>query len=209
MKKLLLTIMILSLSLFANTPVAKMGCVLSQTGDVIVGWTAYKTPSKKGVSGIFDTSTYTPANKEGKNFKEILVGSTLAINTTSINSENEGRDKKLVEQFFKLFSTDIITAKITDIQAKSKETGKPKTGTIMIDINMNGVTKNIPMHYTFQKGTMHAHGFLDILDFQGSKALASINKACFDLHQGKTWNDVAITFDMQIKADLCNVNIKH
>ncbi len=209
MKKLLLTIMILSLSLFANTTTPKTGCVLSQTGDIIVGWTAYKTPSKKGVSGIFDTTTYTPANKEGKNFKEILVGSTLSIKTDSINSKNEGRDKKLVEQFFKLFSTDNINAKITDIQAKSKETGKPKTGTIMIDINMNGITKNIPMDYTYQKGTMHAKGYIDILDFQGSKALASINKACFDLHQGKTWSDVAITFEMQIKADLCNVAIKH
>jgi hypothetical protein len=64
------------------------------------------------------------------------------------------------------------------------------------------------MAYTYQKGIMHAQGYIDILDFQGSKALASINKACFDLHKGKTWNDVSISFEMKIKADLCHVNIK-
>jgi len=209
MKKLLLTIMILSTALFANTPAPKTGCVLSQDGAIIVGWTAYKTAAKKGVGGIFDHVTYTPAQKEGKNFKEILVGATLTIDTKSVNSKNEGRDKKLVAQFFQRFSSDKITAKITDIQAKSKETGKPKTGTIMIDITMNGITKNIPMSYIYQKGVMHGQGYIDILDFQGSKALASINKACFDLHKGKTWSDVAITFDMPIKADLCNITIKH
>ena len=208
MKKLLLTIMILSTMLFAEITTTKTGCVLSQEGAVVVGWKAYKTPAKLGVSGLFNKVTYTAAAKEGKNFKEILVGSSVTIQTPSVNSKNEGRDKKLVEQFFKVFSSDTITAKITDIKAKSKETGKPKTGTIMIDISMNGVTKNTPMTYTYNKGTMKAEGYIDLLDFQASKALSSINKACFDLHKGKTWNDVAIHFTMHIKADFCEVSIK-
>ena len=209
MKKLFITIMILSLSLYANSTSVKNGCVLSQKGQITVGWTAFKTPAKKGVSGLFDKVTYTPARKEGKNFKEILVGSTLNIDTNSVNSNNEGRDKKLQKEFFQLFSSDTITAKVTDIVAASKETGKPKTGTIMIEITMNAVTKNIPMHYVYTKGIMKAEGFIDLFDFQGLKALTSINKACFTLHQGKTWNDVAIRFTMPIKADLCHVDIKH
>ena len=209
MKKLFISIMILSLALFADIPAPKSGCVLSQKGAISVGWTAFKTPAKKGVGGLFDILHYTPAQKEGKNFKEILVGATLTIDTTSVNSHNKGRDKKLVTQFFRLFTSDTITAKITDIKATSKKSGKPKTGTIMIDITMNGITKNVPLTYSYDKGVMEANGYIDLFDFQGEKALASLNKACFAAHQGKTWNDVAINFRMPITADLCNSKITH
>jgi polyisoprenoid-binding protein YceI len=208
MKKLLLTTMMLTLSLLANTPAPKNGCILSQEGEVTVGWEAYKTFAKKGVRGLFGKTTYQAAKKEGKNFKEILVGSQLTIDTQSVNTKNAARDKTLVMHFFNLLTNHTIHAKIIDIHAKSKEMGKPKTGTIMIEITMNDITKNIPMNYTYTKGVMQAIGYIDILDFQGSKALASINKACFDLHQGKTWSDVTINFTMHIKADLCHVPIK-
>ena len=208
MKKLIIAILLFTSTLLAETTVTKTGCVLSQEGEVAVGWKAYKTAAKIGVGGVFDKVIYTSVAKEGKNFKEILVGSSVTIHTGSVNSKNEGRDKKLVAQFFKLFASETIQAKITGIEAKSKETGKAKTGTLMVDIEMNGVTKNIPMKYIFKEGTMHAEGYIDLFDFQGLKALSSINKACFDLHKGKTWNDVSIGFDMKIKADLCNIDIK-
>ncbi len=208
MKKLLLTIMILSTTLFAEGEVTKKGCVLSQEGAVTVGWKAYKTPAKLGVGGVFTDVTYTAAAKEGKNFKEILVGSSVLINTASVNSKNDGRDKKLVASFFKLMSAETISAKIVDIVAKSKETGKPKTGTITMNITMNGISKDIPMSYTYDKGLLEGAGHIDLFDFQASKALQAINKACFDLHKGKTWNDVDISFSTHIKADFCDIEIK-
>ena len=207
MRKVLLTIMILSTMLFANETTPKTGCILSQEGAVSVGWKAYKTPAKIGVGGVFDDVTYTPAKKEGKNFKEILVGASATINTASVNSKNEGRDKKLVASFFKLLGATNISAKIIDIKATSKHDEKPRTGLITVTIMMNGISKDIPMNYTYDKGTMKASGYIDLFDFQASKALASINKACFDLHKGKTWNDVAINFTLHIKADLCNTSI--
>ena len=143
MKKLLLTIMILSTALFAEGTVTKKGCVLSQEGAVTVGWKAYKSAAKLGVGGVFNDVTYTAVAKEGNNFKEILVGSSVTINTTSVNSKNPERDKKLVDSFFKMMSAETITAKIVDIVAKSKETGKPKTGTIMMNITMNGTSNRI------------------------------------------------------------------
>ncbi len=204
MIKLFSTLLLLTNILFAAQTAPKGGCVLSQKGPITVSWKAYKTPAKIGVGGVFTQSTYTPAKKEGKNFKEILVGSSIAISTSSVNSKNEGRDKKLVESFFKLFSDETIHAKVTDIKADKHEKGKAYTGTIMIDITLNGITKNVPMHYTYEKEMMHAKGYIDLFDFQGSKALASINKACFELHKGKTWNDVMIAFDMPITASSCN-----
>ncbi len=206
MKKLLLTIMILSTTLFATQTLPQAGCILSQEGAITVGWKAYKTPAKIGVGGLFRDVTYTPAKKEGKNFKEILVGSLVTINTASVNSKNEARDKKLVNLFFKLLKEQTITAKVLDIKATSKHDEKPRTGQITISIMMNGITKEVPMAYTYENGVMKAKGYIDLFDFQASKALSSINKACFVLHKGKTWNDVAINFTLPIKADFCNKN---
>ncbi len=207
MKKLLLILATLSTLIYANATTQKSGCILSQQGAVTANWKAYKTPEKIGVSGVFDDVAYTAAAKEGKNFKEILVGSTVVINTNSVNTKNKERDKKLINSFFKILSNDKITAKIVDIKAKSKEMGKPKTGTLTVEISMNGVTKQVPISYFYDKEIMTGKGFIDLFDFGAPKALISINKACFDLHNGKTWNDVEISFEMKIKASLCE--IKH
>ena len=208
MKRLFLVMTAFALSMSAEITAPKGGCVLSQKGAISVGWEAFKTPAKKGVAGVFDTIKYTPIKNEGKNFKEILVGSTISIDTNSIDSKNRGRDAKLVAKFFKLFGSDKITAKVTDIKSTNKQGSKPKTGTIFVDITMNKITKNVPLSYTYDQGVMQAKGYIDLFDFQAKKALASINQACFELHQGKTWNDVAINFTMPISADLCNGVVK-
>ena len=204
MKRILVILTMLTSFIQAEISAPKSGCILSQEGEVTVGWKAYKTSAKIGVSGGFNDVSYTAAAKEGKNFKGILVGSTVIINTNSVNSKNEGRDLKLLNSFFKILSDEKITAKIVDIKTKSKEMGKPKTGTLMVDIIMNGITKLSPINYIYDKGIMRGEGFIDLFDFGASKALTSINKACFDLHEGKTWSDVSIEFRMNIKATLCD-----
>jgi len=204
MKKTIVSLMILSSCMFANTTTTKTGCILSQEGAVTVGWKAYKTPAKIGVGGLFNEVKYIPTAKEANNLKALLVGASVNIATNSVNSKNEGRDKKLDTLFFQMMNKENITAKVVDIKAKSQETGKAKAGTIVINITMNGISKDVPMSYVYDKGMMHGEGYIDLFDFQASKALSSINKACFDLHKGKTWNDVAISFSMHIKADNCN-----
>jgi hypothetical protein len=72
---------------------------------------------------------------------------------------------------------------------------------------MNGKTLLIPMKYRYIKGDFQAIGTIDLFDFEGNSALASINKSCFDLHKGKTWSDVNIAFRTTIKASLCDVKI--
>jgi polyisoprenoid-binding protein YceI len=205
MKKIIL-VMALVLG-FTNSLSAsqKAGCVLAQKGKVTVDWIAYKTASKIGVSGTFDKVDYKSVAKNGKNFREILVGSSVSINSSSVNSKNTGRDVKLVKFFFKQMNSNIITAKITDIKADKKVKGKTRIGSVTLDITMNGVTKSVPMAYSFANGIFSAKGTIDIFDFSASKALSSINKACFDLHKGKTWNDVTIAFTTKIEATLCNI----
>jgi len=206
LKKLLFGVVLLSSFIYAGEMTTKQSCILSQEGDIIVNWKSYKTPAKVSVSGSFDDVSYMAIKKEGKNFKEILVGSSVIINTNKVNSKHVDRDLKLTNSFFKIMSDKKITAKIIEINTHKKEMGKPKTGTLIVEITMNDVTKKVPLKYIHDKGIMRADGFIDILDFKASKALASINKACFDLHKGKTWSDVAIGFKMSIKATLCDAN---
>jgi len=47
--------------------------------------------------------------------------------------------------------------------------------------------------------TFAAKGYIDLADFKALGALSSINKACYDLHQGKTWQDVAVAFKFDLK----------
>jgi polyisoprenoid-binding protein YceI len=205
MKKVILVIvMVLGLTSSVSAS-SKSGCVLAQKGKITVAWTAYKTASKIGVSGTFDKVDYKAVAKDGKNFREILVGSSVNIDTSSVNSKNTGRDIKLVKFFFKQMDSNTMNAKITDIKADKKLKDKARTGVVTLDVTMNGITKSVPMKYSFANGIFSAKGTIDIFDFSASKALSSINKACFDLHKGKTWNDVSIAFSTNIEASLCNV----
>lgn len=188
---------------------AATGCILVQPSDINVTWKAYKTLGKLGVGGKFTSVNYTPAALEGKNFRELFVGSKVSINVTKINTGNPSRDETLVKMFFSVLKGKSIEGEITNIKKTDKhEKGKPRTGTIEIKITMNEKTIIIPMKYIYTQGSFKATGAIDLFDFAANDALASINKSCYDLHKGKTWNDVTIGFSTTVKATLCNVKIK-
>ncbi len=204
MKKILLAL----LTLFSISHAAT-GCVLVQPADINVTWKAYKTLGKIGVGGQFTSVKYTPAALEGKNFKELFVGSKVSIDTTKITTGNPARDETLVKFFFQELNATSIEAKIINIKKTDKHAkGKPRTGMIDVEITMNGNTLTIPMQYHYSEGHFQATGIIDLFDFAASDALASINKSCYDHHKGKTWSDVSIGFSTTIEATLCNVEIK-
>lgn len=204
MKKILFSLLVLFSISHAQTC-----CVLVQPSDMNVTWKAYKTLGKIGVGGQFTAVKYTPAALEGKNFKELFIGSKVSIDTTQITTGNVPRDETLVKMFFQKLKPTTIDAKITNIKKTDKHTkGKPRTGMIDVEITMNGQTLTIPMQYRYSEGHFQATGTIDLFDFAASDALASINKGCYDLHEGKTWSDVAIGFSTTIKTTLCDVKIK-
>ncbi len=203
-KSLVAGLMVLSLfsSVYASE---KSGCVLAQSGDVEVSWIGYKTPKKVGVGGVFDKVAYTPVTKDGENFRSILVGSSVVIDSSSVNSKHADRDAKLAKFFFGMMKDKNINAKIVDIKADKKVKDAPRTGVVDVEIEMNGMKKVVPMTYSFADEIFEAKGNIDILDFQANSALKGINEACFDLHEGKTWSEAGIGFKMKIVATLCNV----
>ncbi len=199
-KILLLTALLYSLSFGAS------GCLLKQQKSVDVTWKAYKTFAKIGVGGEFTSVKYTPAAVEGRNFKELFVGSTVKIDKSKISTGNPARDETIVKMFFDKLEGETIEAKIVDIKSLSKHRkGEAKKGIVTVEISMNGKKLPIPMNYTYKDGEFRVEGTIDLFDFGAKKALGSINRSCYDLHEGKTWNDVTIGFNTKITASLCDV----
>ena len=203
MKKTILSILIIMSFSYGN------GCLLVQSGDLNVSWTGYKTIDKIGVSGVFTDIDYRPNQKEGKNFEELFVGSSVAINLEKIDTKNEARDKNLVKNFFSLLAGDRINAKIVAIKADKKEKGKRVYhGDLDVNLTMNNRSRVIPMRYSYHKGKFEAKGTLNIYAFDGDMPLRNLSNSCRKLHKGVTWFEVAIAFNTTIEATLCHVETK-
>ena len=187
----------IALSLILTFGLAHASCNFAQPTNVDVTWEAFKTPLKLGVGGHFTKVNYNSSVKSATDLNTLVAGSTVNIAVASVDSKNKGRDEKLLNDFFKQMAGSDIKAKIISLV---KDKDARKTGVATVSITMNGVTQEVPMKYSFSSGKLSAEGVIDLLDFKASKALQAINKACFDLHQGKTWSDVNIGFTMVIKA---------
>jgi polyisoprenoid-binding protein YceI len=157
--------------------------------ELKVDWKAYKTPLKIGVGGTFDNVDITATDKSST--KAFLQSATLTIHTASINSKNAGRDAKLVHYFFEKQNVKAITIKVLSVEKKI----------IKLAVTMNGITKTVPMKLDLEKDEAEAEGYIDLADFKMLPSLQSINKACYDLHQGKTWQDVEIEFELKTKKN--------
>ena len=144
MKKILLSLG--TLLTIANSA----GCVLVQDEKMNVRWDAYKTDSRITVHGKFLDVQYAPKALEGKNFRELLVGSKVSMTSSNIDTEIISRDETIVEFFFNKLSTTKIEGIITDIKADDQHMkGKPKTGVVTVEITMNGKTVTTAMNYNY------------------------------------------------------------
>lgn len=165
-------------------------CAFVKQGDVAVTWTAFKTPLKKGVGGTFKSVAFKGSEK-AKSLSALLEGASVMIQTNNVDSNNPGRDAKLVQFFFNQMDGQTLDAKIVKVDEKAK--------IVTVEIIMNGKGLEIPMAYTLEKGHFDAKGVIDLGDFNALGALKSINRACYELHEGKTWQDVNIGFSMGIE----------
>ncbi len=168
---------------------AAFGECTYHTDNAKVTWTAFKTYAKAGVGGSFDRTHFTP--KSAPSIDGLLAGSRISITSYSVNTGNAGRDATLVESFFKVQGSERIDAAIVSA----------KEGKALVEITMNSVRKAVPMNYALHGDKIVGKGVIDLGDFAMIPSLSAINKACFDLHEGKTWQDVEIGFEMAVKSD--------
>jgi YceI-like domain len=159
-----------------------------------VKWTAYKTTEKKPVSGIFKTVNITNS-AGGKTALLALNNTQFSIPVSSLFSNNEERDGKLINLFFGVMENTTLLS--GTIKADADKTGS-------LEVTMNGTTASLPLTFTIAGDTLKFKGVMDLDQWQTTAALNSLNKACFDLHKGpdgisKTWNDVLIEASVVVK----------
>lgn len=205
MIRFLISLILISTVITASEVNLHSACSYTQKGNMIVNFEAYKTPDKIGVKGAFDSVDFKPAKLSGDELSDIFLGSSVVINTKSVNSNNKKRDAKLMKFFFDNLKSENIKGKIVDVKPDIMQKEHPDTGAFIVNITMNGISKDIVMKYSYSDNIVTAVGSLDILDFNGSKALHAINQACYDLHKGKTWSEVTIGFSTMVKFELCYV----
>lgn len=183
------------LSLFLLIGWLNAECYMQKKGDVTVGFTAFKTAAKLGVGGTFDKVS-TEGMQQGKTVDLLLKGAKAHVVMSSVNTKNKGRDATLVENFFNKMRGDLIEATVLSVDEKSS--------TIVVGIAMNAMSYEVPLKLSSKRVNkevtkFHAAGTIDLFDFKANEALHAINKACYALHKGKTWNDVDVYLDFTTK----------
>lgn len=159
-----------------------------------VSFTAYKTTDKTPVGGVFKEVKLTNTGK-GNTALEALNGTQFSIPVSSLftNDATETRDAKILQFFFGVLkNTELISGKFK-VEAD---------GTGAIEVLLNGKTATIPMQITTNSDTsLSFDGVMNLENWDGLAAVASINKACEALHTGKdgvskTWSEVAVHADV-------------
>ncbi|MBH47711.1 MAG: hypothetical protein CME71_06035 [Halobacteriovorax sp.] len=161
-------------------PLTSHACLELDQKSIALQWTGYKTAAKLGVSGTFEEVTYKGKTK-AKDLAELLVGAQLDMNITTPKSGDASRDSNLKNSFFKLIGKN-ATAKVT----------KFERGLARVDVKLGSKTVEVALSPDLSADKLVMTGTLDMYDFAIDKAYKSISTVCRALHEGKTWNDVAV-----------------
>lgn len=181
MKIAILSLMLaVSGALFSQSASAQSCTYQLNKNELKLNWTAFKTPSKVGVNGSFTELGLEKDLYASKTFSALMEGINFSIATSTVATKNSQRDQKIAKFFFK----NVKNIKGTVLEASES--------LMTVGLEMNGVKKELPLNVVIQGDSFSAKGVIDIMDFSMSEHLKSINKACFELHQGKTWSDVSV-----------------
>lgn len=167
------------------------------TSTVNLKWTAYKTSDKVAVGGTFNDVLVKGGEKSTK-LTEVLNTVTFTILTNSTNTTNPDRDQKIVNSFFgAMLGTDIITGQVSGVE------GDNEKGKCSFFVTMNGVEKEVVLDYTVADNVVKLVGELDLNNWNGSEAVASLNKVCEDLHKGADgvsvlWPNIGIELEVAL-----------
>ncbi len=175
-----------------KTSNAKTFSVIGETS--LVKWTAFKTTDKVAVKGKFNTINVTNS-KKATSVEEALNGILFSIPVSSIFSNETTRDSKLKQFFFGAMKNTEFISGTFDINDKGS----------FANITMNGISKTIPLKFEIDGQTATFNKTLNLSDWDLGNAVASLNKACFDLHKGadgvsKTWDEVEIEGIIYLKV---------
>lgn len=215
MKKTFLSLVIISSALLYScaggeqkteeTPAnAELICFyeFDKTATTTVKWTAFKTTAKVGVGGAFNQVNVAAGEKSTK-ITDVLQTIKFTIPTANTNTGNPDRDAKIVASFFgAMEGTDLIIG-----QVKLAE-GDNVAGKCTVYLTMNNIEKEVVLDYAVADNVVSLKGEIDLVNWSGDEAIASLNKVCEDLHKGedgvtKLWSIVELNIESTLKKE-CN-----
>ena len=176
-----------------------LGCLYS-VQNVRPEWTAYKYTEKSPVQGHFERFQLSKKSKS-PSIAKALKGISIVIDTSSVQSNNQARNKTISERFFNVF----------DVKPEIKGTilsvhGDEQQGTLIILLEMNNKKKSYRFAYKQTESVITADSVMDMMDFGLNAPFASIHSSCKDVHTGsdgvaKTWTEVALRAVIEYKKE--------
>lgn len=158
-------------------------------GDLGVKWTGFKTEKKIAVSGTFKDINITIAKND--DLTKFLTSSTVTIKTASFDSKNPGRDASITSTLFALATSEVIKGSVKSVDESNK--------TLILNVTMNEVSKEVAMTYDIKEGKIIAKGVIEILDFDMKNPFLAFAKKCAVFHKNKSFSDVNIEFTIPFK----------
>ena len=161
-------------------------------------WTAFKFTDKTPVKGTFNEIKI-KGIKTAEDEKEMIESLTFTISTSSVETQNEERNGKIVKLFFGSIDTDAITGKVKSLG---------ENGEAIIEIKMNNSAQEVAGKYTLDEGLFSFTATIDVMKWNAGKGISLLNEACKVLHTGpdgksKLWSEVDLSFTTQLKSE-CN-----
>lgn len=158
-------------------------------------WTSYKTNKKKPVAGTFNEITVESESSDDP--KAVLQSINFSMNTASVETNDEDRNKKVAELFFGTINTPTITGSIKSLS---------DDGEAVLTINMNGVDFDVEGEYTLENNVFTYTSSIDVSNWNGIPGIDALNDECKDLHTGedgvsKLWSEVSLNLTTTLNED--------
>lgn len=166
--------------------------------NTVIEFGAFKTTEKVEVKGQFESFDVLNT-KVGSTGKEVFNEASFIVYINSLETKDAGRNTRIKENFFNsLITPDSLSGKVLSIEDDS----------IKISLTMNGISKDVMLGYKEMDGNVELNGTINVLNWNASKGLSALNKACENLHKGadgisKTWADVNLYITSSLK-EKCN-----
>jgi len=168
-----------------------------------IGFGAFKFTEKKEVKGSFLKFTI-DSTIEANQIFDVFSKAQFKIEIEGLSTKDPGRDNTLKNSFFAAMdSTSFLTGKVVGIIT-------PNAGpsSFHVELKMNNIVREVylEVQQTPNPDELILKGTINLDDFKAGKALASLNKACKDLHKGSdgksvTWPEVNIYVSTKLKKN--------
>lgn len=170
-------------------------CIYSYSKEnTSVSWLAFKTTQKIGVGGNFLDFTI-DGTKESSDPLEVVKGASITIPVNSVETQDEGRNKKIVDFFFGTFTdTKNLEGTVKDIA---------EDGSGILTLKMNDIEQDIPVQFEVEDANVTVKTVIDINKWNAQSAISKLNEKCKKNHTGEdgvtvVWPEVEIVISSEL-----------